>query len=127
MGSICLSLLFKLDERYWMKTFENYDFSSQVFKFFCTTHKKKKSNFFLFFFFFMNSIGLCFIGCINLVFFVANFKRMNTEYASLDYAPPPIYAGSLKYADFENFHRSSKKYFFIFFLKNVFLYINRTL
>ena len=126
MGSICLSLLFKLDERYWMKTFENYDFSSQVFKFFCTTHKKKKSNFFLFFFFFMNSIGLCFIGCINFFFF-ANFKRMNTEYASLDYAPPPIYAGSLKYADFENFHRSSKKYFFIFFFKNVFLYINRTL
>ena len=52
---------------------------------------------------------------------------MNTEYASLDYAPPPIYAGSLKYADFENFHKPSKKYFLIFFFKNVFLYINRTL
>ena len=40
---------------------------------------------------------------------------------------PPIYTGSLKYADFENFHRPRKKYFLIFFFKNVFLYISRTL
>ena len=43
------------------------------------------------------------------------------------FAPPPIYAGSLKYADFENFHRPRKTYFLIFFFKNVFLYISRTL
>ena len=76
------------------------------------------------------------LGCIKFSFF-ANFKKKNTGYASLGFQRrkifffflhhPPIYAGSLKYADFENFHRPSKKYFLIFFFKNVFLYISRTL
>ena len=83
--------------------------------FFAQLTKKKKSNFFLFFFFFMNSIGLCFMGCINLFFF-CKFQKDEYRVCLPRLCTTPNLRWLFEVCRLWEFPQIKQKIFFYFFL-----------